>query len=62
MPRDLCSKMCVNSAKKHDKRQHSGQERRPEKPHETSLPCTYRHSATPTHKPLKMMAKKEVYL
>ena len=26
---DLCSKMCVNSAKKHDKREHSRQEKNP---------------------------------
>ena len=59
-PSILCSKMCVNSAKKHHKRQHSGQERKSQKPHKTALPYTYRQTATPAHKPLKMLANDRV--
>ena len=57
-PPDSCSKMCVNSAKKQGKREHSRQERIPKKPDQISLPYTSRHSATPAYNPLKIMVKK----
>ena len=59
-PLNLCSKMCVTSAIKRNKREHSGQERRSEKPHKTSLPYTYRQKTTLPHKPPKIMANEQV--